>query len=604
MPYYVTDESDECAGWAVVKEDGEILGCHLLRQDAIDQMIAISEEEGIEPGGMLGDTDEEEEMPEAAKASRRVKRLQLSAVPMTLDAAAGEEARPTITGLAVPWDVAAVVSSGESVIFKRGAFDVNQKPAKLIEGHDLTQLVGTVPELVDLDEGLGYLAEFARTSRAADAVELIRAGAYDAVSVGADVIDAYYDKKAGATVVTSARLIELSLVAVPAYAEATIDTLAASSPEADEPTTPDTPEEETQVETNKQAAVEAATVPTEPIYAQAKRALKLPSPGEYIAAMKRGGHDFAQLNANIQAATGDVLVSDAAGLLPTPVVAPVFNDINPLRPIVNALGPRSMPAAGSSFIRPYVKVHSAAGEQTTELTPLATANFEVDDISVQKKTFGGKLVLSEPVIDFSSPSILDAAIQDMAGQYALATEAETVKTLASAMTATNEVVITSFTDEEEFIRDLYLASASIASVGNYLPNVLVVSPTRWATLGGLVDGQGRPVFPQAAPMNSAGQLSGVTSWNGNPLGLQLVVSNQVATQQVGAASGGGYTAKTASEFYWLMNTRAVEVYEQQKGFLELRDPATLGVTIAIRGYFAAAVIDADMIRILGPDTNF
>ena len=74
MPYYVTDESDECAGWAVVKEDGEILGCHLLRQDAIDQMVAISEEEGIEPGGMLGD-DDMEEVPEAAQASRRVKRI-------------------------------------------------------------------------------------------------------------------------------------------------------------------------------------------------------------------------------------------------------------------------------------------------------------------------------------------------------------------------------------------------------------------------------------------------------------------------------------------------------------------------------------------------
>lgn len=598
MPYFVTDESEECAGWAVVKEDGEIMGCHLMKRDAIDQMIAISEEEGIEPGGDLSQLEEEVEDEEmaTAQAARPAKRLQLSAIPMTLDAAAGEEARPTITGLAVPWGTPAVVSSGERVIFQRGAFDVNQKPAKLIEGHDLTQLVGTVPELVDLDEGLGYLAEFARTSRAADAVELIRAGAYDAVSVGADVIDSFFDSKQKATVVTAARLIELSLVAVPAYAEASIDTLVASSPEDDEPAPTEQSPEEDKVDHKQEEAVEAATTPTQPLYAQAKRAVKLPSPGEYIAAMKRGGADFAQLNANIQAATGDVVISDAAGLLPTPVVAPVFNDINPLRPIVNALGPRSMPAAGSSFIRPYVKVHSAAGEQTTELTALSTANFEVDDISISKKTFGGKLVLSEPVIDFSSPSILDAAIQDMAGQYALATEAETVKTMAAAMTNSNEVVITSFTDEEEFIRDLYTAAASIASVGNFLPDVLVVSPTRWASLGGLVDGQGRPVFPQAAPMNSAGQLSGVTAWNGNPLGLQLVVSNQVASQAIGN--------KTAAEYYWLMNSRAVEVYEQQKGFLELRDPATLGVTIAIRGYFAAAVIDADMIRILGPDATF
>lgn len=527
-------------------------------------------------------------------------KIQFDALPVKLDASAGEEKTPTITGLAVPWfPTSAVVSSGERVAFAKGSFDVNQKPAKLIEGHDLTQLVGTVPEIVELDEGLGFLAQFARTSRAADAIELIRAGAYDAVSVGADVIESYYDTDTRTTVVTKASLLELSLVAIPAFAAATIDSLAASAPEPEEeeadPST--NQQEETQnVETpSTPEAVEAATVPTV-IYAQAKKAPKLPSPGEYIAAMKRGGADFAQLNANIQAATGDVVVSDAAGLLPVQVVAPVFTDINPLRPIVTALGARAMPTAGSSFLRPYVKVHSAAGVQSTELTALSTANFEVDDISISKKTFGGKLVLSEQVIDWSSPSILDSAIQDMAGQYALATEKEVVDVMAAAMTNAEEQ-ITDLTDGDDIITQLYTAASEIAAVGNYLPNAAVVSPAVWAKLGAAVDGQGRPLFPLAGPVNSAGQLpQGVSGWNGNILGVNLVVSNQIGSQAIGN--------KTAAEYIWLMNTRAVEVYEQQKGFIELRDPATLGVTISVRGYFAASVIDKDMIRILGPDATF
>jgi hypothetical protein len=149
-----------------------------------------------------------------------------------------------------------------------------------------------------------------------------------------------------------------------------------------------------------------------------------------------------------------------------------------------------------------------------------------------------------------------------------------------------------------------VAAASMASTGNYLPNALVVSPSRWATLGGLTDGEGRPVFPQASPMSNIGTLSGVTAWNGNPLGLQLVVSNQVGTQVVGAASGGGYTAKTASEYYWLVNTRGIEVYENSKGFLRDDNVSQLGVNIAVRGYFAATVVDVNMIRILGPDATF
>jgi len=51
MPYYITDKSSECSNWAVVKEDGEVMACHNTKQEAIDQMLAISLAEDIEPGG-------------------------------------------------------------------------------------------------------------------------------------------------------------------------------------------------------------------------------------------------------------------------------------------------------------------------------------------------------------------------------------------------------------------------------------------------------------------------------------------------------------------------------------------------------------------------
>jgi hypothetical protein len=51
VPYFITDQADSCSGWAVVKSDGEVMGCHETKESAIDQMVAISLEEGIEPGG-------------------------------------------------------------------------------------------------------------------------------------------------------------------------------------------------------------------------------------------------------------------------------------------------------------------------------------------------------------------------------------------------------------------------------------------------------------------------------------------------------------------------------------------------------------------------
>lgn len=57
MPYYITDESDGCPDWAVVLASGRVIGCHPTRQRAINQMVLLSVQEGIEPGGELGNSE-------------------------------------------------------------------------------------------------------------------------------------------------------------------------------------------------------------------------------------------------------------------------------------------------------------------------------------------------------------------------------------------------------------------------------------------------------------------------------------------------------------------------------------------------------------------
>ena len=56
MPYYISDTMNDCAGWATIKADTpdstpETIGCHQTKQDAIDQMVAVSLSEEIEPMG-------------------------------------------------------------------------------------------------------------------------------------------------------------------------------------------------------------------------------------------------------------------------------------------------------------------------------------------------------------------------------------------------------------------------------------------------------------------------------------------------------------------------------------------------------------------------
>jgi HK97 family phage prohead protease len=52
MPYFISDATD-CPAWAVVKADGEVIACHESKQGAVDQMVALSLAEDMEPGGEL-----------------------------------------------------------------------------------------------------------------------------------------------------------------------------------------------------------------------------------------------------------------------------------------------------------------------------------------------------------------------------------------------------------------------------------------------------------------------------------------------------------------------------------------------------------------------
>jgi uncharacterized protein len=57
MPYFISDQTD-CPDWAVVKEDNSVVSCQDSKESAIDQMVALSLAENIEPGGELASTRE------------------------------------------------------------------------------------------------------------------------------------------------------------------------------------------------------------------------------------------------------------------------------------------------------------------------------------------------------------------------------------------------------------------------------------------------------------------------------------------------------------------------------------------------------------------
>ena len=60
-PYWISDSNPDCGGWAVEKEDGEVLGCHTSKQDAIDQAVAVAL---AEDSTFEGERSEQRDLPE------------------------------------------------------------------------------------------------------------------------------------------------------------------------------------------------------------------------------------------------------------------------------------------------------------------------------------------------------------------------------------------------------------------------------------------------------------------------------------------------------------------------------------------------------------
>ena len=503
--------------------------------------------------------------------------IKLTATDTFIIAEEGETPR-TISGVAVPWNTTATVSDGTRVKFERGSLATNGKNPKLLKYHDDTKPVGVVTGRVDSEKGMLFTARISATSEGNDMLELIKDGAVDAVSVGVNPVDFSYDDE-GTMVISKGDWVELSLVTAPAFRGATITEVAATESKPTEELQPMTDK----IETAAAVAEVPAAAPTAPIWAESRKAFKLPTPSEYIAKFVRGGAEFAQFNANIKAAAPDITTADTPGILPEPIVSPLYDSLNPVRPFVTAIGARALPQGGATFRRPVITARPTVAQQPTgQLNALTASTLTVANNDVSKLTFGTYVTLSEQDVDWSDPDSLAIVLNQLAIAYGQATDNYAVDTMVAGVTQ-NET-ITDLSDSADWIAAIYGAAYQISNTSNYLPSHFFCAPVTWAKLGMIVDDANRPLFPSVAPYNAFG-VQTANSWNGNPLGLSLVVDKNMAGSTGSGGLNGvvGHAVGAAAGF---------EFYEQQKGAISVDVPSTLGRTIAFRGYAAAFMADA------------
>jgi hypothetical protein len=511
--------------------------------------------------------------------------------------------RREISGVAVPYNVKATVASGQDVIIKPGALPVEGKAPRLFMYHDSTMPVGVVTERVDSPEGMLFTAKISASSQGQDAMIMLSEGVIDQVSIGVTPTDFSYDDD-GTMIVKAADWVELSLVPVGAFGDAAaITEVAASIHQPEEEignTEQETPQEETPAMDNApvvEAAAVEATIPTAPIPAQPKRNFGMPTAGEYMAAYHIGGDTFRKVNeafveaaksrqTALQAAAGDTLTTDTPGLLPVPVLGPVFQDLNYIRPVVAAVGARAMPDGGNqkTFIRPTWTTHPSVATQSTELTGASATTPVIASNVVTKTTLAGQVTLSVQDIDFTSPAAMEIILRDLAGQYMLASDDIAADAITNGASASGATWTVTANDPSSLISALYDAATDILNATNFLPDHLFVSPDVWQKLGSQLDGDKRPIFPYAGAaglmgVNGLGTANITVANTFNPFGLNLVADRNFAAGTLYVARG-----------------QAIEFYEQVRGLMSVEVPGTLGRTFSYYGYVATFIADSDQVK--------
>ena len=525
--------------------------------------------------------------------------MRFTSSTFSIDAAEDGSAKRTITGIALPYNTEATVSGGQTVSFLPGSLPTEGKAPKLYMSHDASQAIGLVTERTDDDEAMYFTAKVSTTALGDEALILAADGVLDSVSVGVNPTKFSYNDE-GIMIVEAADWMELSLVPQPAFAGATITDVAASIPTSDEEisnnteTAPDEPEptesEETEVsETPAPEVIEASA-----LFAQPKRKFAMPSAGEYLAAMHAGGDTFANVNAAykeavrdqqtaLQAAAGDVLTTDTPGLLPVPVLGPLFQDLNFVRPVVSAFGARSMPNTPSkTFVRPTITTHTSAATQT-ENSAVSATTMVIASNTVTKATVAGQVTLTMQDMDFTDPAAMNLILNDLAGEYLIATDNIAADALVAGKTASGSTWTVTAGDPTSLINSLYDAAREIAEDSNYFPTHLCVSPDVWEKLGAQLDANKRPVLGYTTNgvlgQNSLGRVGGLGYNSMDVMGLTLVVDNNFASGTMLVTYAPGF-----------------EIYEAQQGVLSVANPSTLSRTFSYYGYFSTFVAKSSFIQ--------
>ena len=266
-------------------------------------------------------------------------------------------------------------------------------------------------------------------------------------------------------------------------------------------------------------ALMARARPAEPAPVAERGTCPYRTPGEYVLAYMRMKHGDSAEGARFTRALADVTTAQTPGLVPPQVTGDILGSWLGNRPSVDAMSKPVLPPVGMEVQRPHISQHTDVGPHT-EKGPVASAAFGLDLVKLPLNSYAGGVDVSWELANRSSPGALDVVFSDLVAVYGRKSDEAawggvaaniaqsvawdgTAPTLAKAIA---DAAILCATNGEE----------------NLFPDTVWMGLATYGALAGLVDGNGRPMFPFLAPQNALGTAD-ATGNMANVMGLRAVI---------------------------------------------------------------------------------
>jgi len=433
------------------------------------------------------------------------------------------EEKREISGKIVPFGTDEIGSTNlGSYTFEAGSIEIaDATKIKLLSQHDMKKPVGRMVSSEEKEDGIYATFKLSRSQAGTDALIMASENLVAGLSIGAEIV-ASKPSRNGYTVVTAAKLKEVSLVTEPAFKSAQVLEIAAEEVIPDEviPTTESETvvEETTTVEAPsvEAAAVEAARPTVTAMYYTSPR-IEVTKRNYLENTLKANLFGDDESRQWLRAADNDQ--TTGAGFIPTPQSTQLLNFLsNADRPMIDSVSRGTMPEFGKTFELPKI-TEVPLVDQIDENGAVTESQLEALFITVTKKSFKGRAITTLELLTNSTPAFLDELLVQMEFAYAKDTEEFVTTAIQGAGTLNATAQANSATGLLSYVSS---AAAAVYSASLGFARNMVVTPEQWANIMSYNDA-GRPIYIAANPQNNAGTLS-PTSLRGNVAGLDLRVS--------------------------------------------------------------------------------